>query len=119
MDCAQVRRNYLVTWFVPDLVSAIPLDLLKVVLQSTFYTEFGFLRLFRVTKILRVAGNTYLAHYLTDLVHAGEDLFHIQVPEGLISMLRLMLGLIVLAHWVGRCFLSCSLNDFVNRQSAA
>jgi hyperpolarization activated cyclic nucleotide-gated potassium channel 2 len=59
------------------------------------------LRLSRLTKVFRLLKVTKLGKFLTEVKESIEDRFRIQIPEAALILSRLLISLMVLAHWVG------------------
>jgi hyperpolarization activated cyclic nucleotide-gated potassium channel 2 len=107
MDSGRVRRHYMSTWFMPDLLSSIPVEVINVAFTSGVpgilkaSRILKLLRLSRLAKVFRLMKVTKLGKLVITCKESFEDYFRVQVPEGFLILGRLWLSLLVLAHWVG------------------
>ena len=108
MDRKKITTAYLTGWFLPDLVSSIPIDLLIIAFEPDggsvnfkFTKVLKMLRLLRMTKILRVFRLGRLAVYFNFVRTTLEDRYKITMPEGMLALCRLTLYLFILIHWIG------------------
>mmetsp|Transcript_52394 Transcript_52394/g.119473 ORF Transcript_52394/g.119473 Transcript_52394/m.119473 type:complete len:887 (-) Transcript_52394:62-2722(-) len=108
MDKHKVRYNYGTTWFIPDVLSSVPIEIIELILAGE--SDVGnlkatkalkLLRLSRIAKIFRILKLSKLSAILQNLQDDFEDYYQIQFDEASIAMGRLFLSLLVLVHWVG------------------
>jgi len=121
MDVKLVRRNYLTGFFITDFCSSIPLDLiLKTAgVDSVGGTVTGtkqslkMLKTLRITKLLRLFRINRLFQYLKKVMLLIEETLNIRISDGFTKLMRLGVGALILAHWIG-CFnfLLVRLHDF-------
>lgn len=103
----KVRSHYLSGWFFPDLLSSVPIEVINLILKaraSNFLRAsklLKLLRLSRLTKVFRLLKVTKLGKILTELKEFIEDTLKLQIPEAFLILSRLLISLMVLAHWVG------------------
>jgi hypothetical protein len=112
MDRKKVRWNYLSSWFIPDLLSSVPIEIITLVLggsgdDSGSVDNFRatklvkLLRLSRIAKVFRIMKLSKLSKLFRGAQDAFEDYYQVKVDEASLAMGRLFLSLLVLAHWVG------------------
>ena len=121
MDAKLVRRNYLTGFFITDFCSSIPLDLiLKAAgVDSVGGTVTGtkqslkMLKILRITKLLRLFRINRLFQYVKKVMLLIEETLNIRISDGFTKLMRLGVGALILAHWIG-CFnfLLVRLHDF-------
>eukprot|EP00804_Cyclotella_cryptica_P003159 CCRYP_013773-RB/>CCRYP_013773-RB protein AED:0.20 eAED:0.20 QI:2230/1/1/1/0.8/0.83/6/278/680 len=122
MDSARVRRNYLTGFFVTDFCSSIPLDL--ILRAAGIESDVGgtvsgtkqslkMLKLLRMTKVFRLFRLNRLFLQVKRLALLLEDVMNIRISDGFTKLLRLGVGAMILAHWIG-CFnfMMVRLHDF-------
>jgi len=119
MDRTVVRKHYMSSWFVPDVMSSIPVEIINIVFTSGVpgvlkaSRILKLLRLSRLTKVFRLMKITKLGKLIITAKEAFEDKFRVQIPEAFLILGRLWLSLLVLAHWVGCInFMVARLYDF-------
>mmetsp|Transcript_29712 Transcript_29712/g.63645 ORF Transcript_29712/g.63645 Transcript_29712/m.63645 type:complete len:859 (+) Transcript_29712:79-2655(+) len=111
MDAEYVRRNYLTGFFVTDFCSSVPLDLIlrSAGIDSVNGTVTGtkqslkMLKLLRMAKLFRLFRINRLFQHIKRAVMAIEEALNIRVSDGFTKLMRLGIGALVLAHWIG-CF---------------
>lgn len=124
MDHRIVRRQYLMGFFVTDLCSSIPLDLIFRIAGADDVVSTGgavtgtknslrMLRLLRMAKLLRLFRVSRLANHVKNFFFWIEETLKIHISDGFTKMVRLMVGALVLGHWIG-CFnfMLVRLHDF-------
>jgi len=86
-----IRRNYLKTWFVIDLISILPFDTVSLLVDSSQTSILGQVRILRLVKLLRlVKGLRLWRRYQTDLAWSYRKMM----------LAQLFLTVIVVAHWI-------------------
>jgi len=110
MDAKNVRKNYLFGYFATDLFSSIPLDLILKMcgLQASGSVSgtkqtLKMLRLLRLAKLFRLLRISRLFRYIKMCLLFLEESLHVRISEGMLKLLRLGVGALFLAHWIG-CF---------------
>lgn len=121
MDVKLVRKNYLTGFFITDFCSSIPLDwILKTAgVDSVGGTVTGtkqslkMLKILRITKLLRLFRINRLFQYVKRVMLLIEETLNIRISDGFTKLMRLGVGALILAHWIG-CFnfLLVRLHDF-------
>mmetsp|Transcript_42414 Transcript_42414/g.113166 ORF Transcript_42414/g.113166 Transcript_42414/m.113166 type:complete len:751 (-) Transcript_42414:49-2301(-) len=110
MDRRKVTVTYLTGWFLGDLLSSIPIDLMIGSDEGTGNRASSALRasevlklmkLMRLSKILRVFRLSRVQTYLAVVRTSVEDHLKIQIPEGMVAVWNLFLYLLLLVHWTG------------------
>ena len=125
LDRTRIARHYLSSWFVMDLCSSFPLDLvLKIMGREQTAQDAGgavvqasgtfkALRLVRVAKMFRLLRVSKVYVYSMKLMRHMEDKYKIHVSDTAIKILRLFFLLFLLAHWIGcLSFMLCSSYNF-------
>ena len=111
MDAKVVRRNYLMGFFITDLCSSLPLDL---ILRAAGASDAGgavtgtkqslkMLKLLRMAKLFRLLRISRLFKHIKELLLYLEERLNFRISDGFTKLLRLGIGAIVLGHWIG-CF---------------
>ena len=111
MDAKVVRRNYLTGFFITDLCSSLPLDL---ILRAAGASDAGgavtgtkqslkMLKLLRMAKLFRLLRISRLFKHIKELLLYLEERLNFRISDGFTKLLRLGIGAIVLGHWIG-CF---------------
>ncbi|KAL7536658.1 hypothetical protein ACHAXR_007315, partial [Thalassiosira sp. AJA248-18] len=121
MNAELVRKNYLTGFFITDFCSSIPLDLL---LKSAGVDSVGgtvtgakqslkMLKLLRMAKLFRLFRINRLFLHVKRVVLLIEEKLQFRISDGFTKLLRLGMGALILAHWIG-CFnfLLVGLHDF-------
>jgi CRP-like cAMP-binding protein len=114
MDHRIVRRQYLMGFFIVDFCSSIPLDLIFRLAGADDVVSTGgavtgtknslrMLRLLRMAKLLRLFRVSRLANHVKNFFIWIEETLKIHISDGFTKMIRLMVGALVLGHWIG-CF---------------
>lgn len=125
MDKRIVHWNYLTGFFVTDLASSIPLDLIFDLMGISSESDnttgavtgtkhsLKMLKLLRMTKFFRLLRISRLFKYVKKVVLKIEEILHIRISDGFTKLLRLGVGALVLGHWIG-CFnfMLVRMNDF-------
>ncbi|KAL9190366.1 hypothetical protein ACHAXT_007577 [Thalassiosira profunda] len=121
MNAQMVRKNYLSGFFLTDFCSSIPLDLfLKAAgVDSVGGTVTGakqslkMLKLLRMAKLFRLFRINRLFLHVKRVVLLLEEKLQFRISDGFTKLLRLGVGALILAHWIG-CFnfLLVGLHDF-------
>jgi hypothetical protein len=114
MDRKKVRWNYMSSWFVPDLLSSFPIEILELLLGNDESAggpggtsdlratkALKLLRLSRIAKVFRIFKLSKMSKLFREAQDRFEDHFMIQLNEAWLAFSRLFLSLLVLAHWVG------------------
>ncbi|GBG27007.1 Potassium/sodium hyperpolarization-activated cyclic nucleotide-gated channel 4 [Hondaea fermentalgiana] len=120
LEHRDIVRHYLLSWFMPDLVSSVPIDL---VLDAFGDVEddgltrstkgLKLIRLVRMTKLFRLLRMGRAAKFFAHWHRFIEDRLKIRIHDSTIRMLKLGVLLLVLAHWIGCLqFMMCRLMDF-------
>lgn len=111
MDAKVVRRNYLTGFFITDLCSSLPLDL---ILRAAGASDAGgavtgtkqslkMLKLLRMAKLFRLLRISRLFKHIKELLLYLEERLNFRISDGFTKLLRLGIGALVLGHWIG-CF---------------
>ena len=111
MDAKVVRRNYLTGFFITDLCSSLPLDL---ILRAAGAPDAGgavtgtkqslkMLKLLRMAKLFRLLRISRLFKHIKELLLYLEERLNFRISDGFTKLLRLGIGALVLGHWIG-CF---------------
>lgn len=120
MDAKVVRRNYLTGFFITDLCSSVPLDLM---LRAAGASETGavtgtkqslkMLKLLRMAKLFRLLRISRLFKHIKEVSLYLEERLNFRISDGFTKLLRLGIGALVLGHWIG-CFnfMLVRLHDF-------
>ena len=92
MDRAKVRWNYASTWFVPDLLSSVPIEILDLILTSggedgamgnfKATKALKLLRLSRIAKVFRILKLSKLSKVLQGLQDDFEDYYQVCTTAG-------------------------------------
>jgi len=97
-DHRLIVRHYLRTWFVVDVLSVLPFDVLAMTAQSDVFSRLKLLRVMRLTRLLK----------LFRLVRGMRMLRRYELEFGIsyrkLTLSRLFVVVIVSAHWIA-CFL--------------
>mmetsp|Transcript_67192 Transcript_67192/g.135402 ORF Transcript_67192/g.135402 Transcript_67192/m.135402 type:complete len:894 (+) Transcript_67192:59-2740(+) len=117
MDRKIVRWNYLTSWFIPDLLSSFPIEILELILNDSGGSDDSsgdesvsdlratklvkLLRLSRIAKVFRIMKLSRLSKLFREAQDSFEDFYQVKVDEASLAMGRLFLSLLVLAHWIG------------------
>mmetsp|Transcript_43717 Transcript_43717/g.119438 ORF Transcript_43717/g.119438 Transcript_43717/m.119438 type:complete len:918 (-) Transcript_43717:185-2938(-) len=111
LDPVKIRWQYGKTWFLPDLVSSIPLDVImmaagasetssrasRMARTSKMVKMLRLVRLAKVFRLLRVGKVFQLVRLFK--MHM-EDKLGFRVSDGTVKLVRLVLFLLVAAHWI-------------------
>ena len=121
MNAGIVRKNYLSGFFITDFCSSIPLDL---ILRSAGVDSVGgtvtgakqslkMLKLLRMAKLFRLFRINRLFLHVKRVVLLLEETLQFRISDGFTKLLRLGVGALLIAHWIG-CFnfLLVALHDF-------
>jgi hypothetical protein len=118
----KIIRNYLQGWFVPDLVSSVPLDAIlkwsgagdaEGADLARSSKALKLLRLMRLAKLFRLMRVSRVFRYVRFAKAIIEDKFKIRIPDAFIKMMRLLLILLLFAHWLGCVnFMVLKMNEF-------
>ena len=111
MEAKVVRRNYLTGFFITDLCSSLPLDL---ILRAAGASDAGgavtgtkqslkMLKLLRMAKLFRLLRISRLFKHIKELLLYLEERLNFRISDGFTKLLRLGIGALVLGHWIG-CF---------------
>ena len=111
MDAKVVRHNYLTGFFITDLCSSLPLDL---ILRAAGASDAGgavtgtkqslkMLKLLRMAKLFRLLRISRLFKHIKELLLYLEERLNFRISDGFTKLLRLGIGALVLGHWIG-CF---------------
>jgi len=121
MNASLVRKNYLSGFFITDFCSSIPLDLIlkSVGVDSVGGTVTGtkqslkMLKLLRMAKLFRLFRINRLFLQIKQVVLLVEEKLQFRISDGFTKLMRLGVGALILAHWIG-CFnfLLVRLHDF-------
>jgi len=111
LDPAKIRWNYSTTWFVPDLISSVPLDVIMMAMGASESSSRAsrmartskmvkMLRLVRLAKVFRLlrVGKVFTMVRLFKM-HL-EDKLGFRVSDGTVKLVRLVFFLLVAAHWI-------------------
>jgi hypothetical protein len=112
MSRSKVRWNYASSWFLPDLLSSIPIELLGIALGNNPNEDsdvndlratkaLKLLRLSRIAKVFRIMKLSKVTKILSQFRDRFEDHFQVQINEAWLALSRLFLSLMILAHWIG------------------
>ena len=113
MNARMVRKNYVRGFFVTDFCSSIPLDLILkwAGVDSVDGTVTGtkqslkMLKLLRMAKLFRLLRINRLFLHIKRVMLLVEETLQIRISDGFTKLMRLGVGALVLAHWIG-CFVS-------------
>eukprot|EP01135_Chromosphaera_perkinsii_P005166 Nk52_evm14s319 gene=Nk52_evmTU14s319 len=100
LERSEIMKHYIKGWFIIDLVSAFPIDLIFEFIDSGSENS-GLLRttrllkFLRLSKLLRILRITRLLRY----IHRWQDTLNISTSE--LRMYKLVFGMLVFAHWDG------------------
>lgn len=121
MNAGLVRKNYLSGFFITDFCSSVPLDL---ILKSAGVDSVGgtvtgtkqslkMLKLLRMAKLFRLFRINRLFLHIKRIVLLAEEKLQFRISDGFTKLMRLGVGALILAHWIG-CFnfLLVRLHDF-------
>ena len=121
MNASLVRKNYLSGFFITDFCSSIPLDLIlkSIGVDSVGGTVTGtkqslkMLKLLRMAKLFRLFRINRLFLQIKQVVLLVEEKLQFRISDGFTKLMRLGVGALILAHWIG-CFnfLLVRLHDF-------
>ena len=101
MDRRKICYNYFSGWFLVDLVSCLPLNLMVEGGSSANYTKIPkLLRLARASKMIRVVQLQKLFGLFAEAKEFVEDRFHATVSDNLVDFVKIMLLYVVTVHWV-------------------
>lgn len=111
MNARMVRKNYVTGFFVTDFCSSIPLDLILrwAGVDSVDGTVTGtkqslkMLKLLRMAKLFRLLRINRLFLHIKRVMLLVEETLQIRISDGFTKLMRLGVGALVLAHWIG-CF---------------
>ena len=111
LDPWRIRRQYSITWFLPDLVSSIPLDVIMMAAGASETSSRAsrmartskmvkMLRLVRLAKVFRLmrVGKVFTLVRLFKM-HL-EDKLGFRISDGTAKLVRLVFFLLVAAHWI-------------------
>nr|XP_014344895.1 PREDICTED: potassium/sodium hyperpolarization-activated cyclic nucleotide-gated channel 2-like isoform X2 [Latimeria chalumnae] len=109
MDPKQIRNLYLKSWFVPDLIAAIPADYFAVIYRKFGHDgeEVGYAasRLFRIILLARVLSLLRLLRFsrLMRLVNEWEQVLDldVEITQLFSQIFSLFLTILLLCHWNG------------------
>ena len=129
MDRKRVRDQYLATWFIPDVLSSVPIEIIELVATTGGDGAYlraskllKLLRLSRIAKIFRIMKLSKLAKTFQEIRVSGliwlclatgiayirfvlqdymEDNLEIHLDNAKLAIGKLFLSLLVLSHWVG------------------
>ena len=117
MSHGRIAKHYLKSWFLPDLLSAIPVDSILVWSNieadanadnfALYNKSLKLMRLLRMAKLLRLMRFTQmrlisrLVRTITYLRRFMEDTMNVHIPQPMIYMLMLLCVLLLAAHWLG------------------
>uniref|UniRef100_H3B1M5 Cyclic nucleotide-binding domain-containing protein n=1 Tax=Latimeria chalumnae TaxID=7897 RepID=H3B1M5_LATCH len=114
MDPKQIRNLYLKSWFVPDLIAAIPADYFAVIYRVLYANKFGHdgeevgyaaSRLFRIILLARVLSLLRLLRFsrLMRLVNEWEQVLDldVEITQLFSQIFSLFLTILLLCHWNG------------------
>lgn len=91
-DLASIRHNYLRTWFLVDIISVLPLDILAVTSSSPSQLKaMRLIRLLRLLKLMRVIKASRILQRFEE---------KITVPYAIVSMCKFMTLLLIVGHWM-------------------
>nr|XP_034973123.1 potassium/sodium hyperpolarization-activated cyclic nucleotide-gated channel 2 [Zootoca vivipara] len=118
LDPERIKKKYLKTWFVVDLVSSIPVDYIFLIVEkgidSEVYKTARALRIVRFTKILSLLRLLRLSR-LIRYIHQWEEIFHMtyDLASAVMRIINLIGMMLLLCHWDGCLqFLVPMLQDF-------
>uniref|UniRef100_A0A3B4XBV7 Hyperpolarization activated cyclic nucleotide gated potassium and sodium channel 2 n=1 Tax=Seriola lalandi dorsalis TaxID=1841481 RepID=A0A3B4XBV7_SERLL len=118
LDPKKIRKKYLKSWFVVDLVSSIPVDYIFLIVEkgidSEVYKTARALRIVRFTKILSLLRLLRLSR-LIRYIHQWEEIFHMtyDLASAVMRIFNLIGMMLLLCHWDGCLqFLVPMLQDF-------
>ena len=111
MNARMVRKNYMTGFFATDFCSSIPLDLILkwAGVDSVDGTVTGtkqslkMLKLLRMAKLFRLLRINRLFLHIKRVMLLVEETLQIRIGDGFTKLMRLGVGALVLAHWIG-CF---------------
>jgi len=104
-----VSKRYLRTWFVLDVVSSFPIDLvtdskalnlqpLKILKGGKISKVFKFIKLLRLSRLVKMAGGSELSEQIEELFASS----HISTT---CSLVLIMLTTLLLTHWLACCMM--------------
>ncbi|XP_032829654.2 potassium/sodium hyperpolarization-activated cyclic nucleotide-gated channel 2-like [Petromyzon marinus] len=118
LDPRKIKRTYLRTWFLVDLVSSIPVDYIFLIVESGMdsdvYKTARALRIVRFAKILSLLRLLRLSR-LIRYIHQWEEIFHMtyDLASAVMRIINLIAMMLLLCHWDGCLqFLVPMLQDF-------
>mmetsp|Transcript_38350 Transcript_38350/g.83312 ORF Transcript_38350/g.83312 Transcript_38350/m.83312 type:complete len:883 (-) Transcript_38350:316-2964(-) len=120
MDAKIVRRNYVMGFFITDLCSSMPLDLILRAAGASGNSavtgtkqSLKMLKLLRMAKLFRLLRISRLFKHIREVSLYLEEKLNFRISHGFTKLLRLGIGALVLGHWIG-CFnfMLVRLNDF-------
>ena len=111
MNARMVWKNYMTGFFATDFCSSIPLDLILkwAGVDSVDGTVTGtkqslkMLKLLRMAKLFRLLRINRLFLHIKRVMLLVEETLQIRIGDGFTKLMRLGVGALVLAHWIG-CF---------------
>jgi len=119
MKHRRICTNYISGWFIPDIASSVPID---VILEGFIDTQSSIsrgskslklIKLLRMTKLFRLLRMGRVAKYLLYYRRKMEDFFKIRISDGTLRMGKLTCYLLITAHWIGCLqFMICRLMEF-------
>ena len=107
MDPRQIRRMYVQHWFVVDLFSSFPYELVLKLFGVDDGEEFSrsakpmkAMRLLRIAKMMRLLRVSKVYRLLRRTVVEVLDKLKIKIPDPLVKFIKLGSGMLLLAHWI-------------------
>jgi Ion transport protein len=98
----QISVHYLRTWFVPDVVSTFPWDLISLIFQGTGKQSLlqlpRYIRLLRVVKIFKLLRAIRLRESFTRME------VYLRLKHGHVRMFWMLVTVLLIAHWFGCIF---------------
>ena len=106
MDRRAIARHYAGSWFIPDLVSSVPIDaVLKALGRNSSFAGstrlMKMVRLVRLAKLFRLLRASSLLQHVKAFTQFLEDRLQIEIGDGALGLTKLFIALLVLSHWLG------------------
>jgi hyperpolarization activated cyclic nucleotide-gated potassium channel 2 len=121
MQPKAIAINYLKTWFIMDLIASVPIDLILAIIEAELLknaatknmdqTELAYLtklfkmmRLIRMLKLIRLFRLSRVAKYIRSLRLWLQHHFDFSIPQAFLKISKLVILLVIVAHWLGCIF---------------
>ena len=121
MEPTPIALGYLKSWFFMDVIASVPMDLILHLIEESQKTEnldaaelanltklFKMMRLVRMLKLVRLFRLSRVAKYVRSFRLWLQHHLMFQIPQAFLQIGKLVIVLVIVAHWLGCTFFMIS-----------